>query len=157
MCGTYNMETCYIYSDTVSFPSEEIGGLVLMLSEVYIAENIYVVVLGLVKLSVLVFYLDIFPQAWFRYITFAVIAFVSTSTAVLTFLTIFQCKPVAYFWNRDLRGACININALAYANSAMSIVQDVLIVALPIPVLSKLQLGRKKKIGVIFMFALGSL
>lgn len=138
-------------------PPRKLVDIVLTISWVYIAENIYVVVLGLVKLSVLVFYLEIFPQTWFRYLTFAAIVFVSISTTVLTFLTIFQCKPVAYFWNRDLRGTCININALAYANSAMSIVQDVLIVALPIPVLSKLQLGRRKKIGVIFMFAVGSL
>jgi hypothetical protein len=124
---------------------------------VYIAENIYVAILGLVKLSVLVFYLRIFPQTWFRYTVYGALVFVIVSTTIISLLTIFQCKPIAYFWDRDLHGKCININALAYANSAMSIVQDVLIVVLPIPVLSKLHLGRKKKIGVIFMFAVGSL
>jgi hypothetical protein len=124
---------------------------------VYIAENLYVVILGLVKVSILVFYLGIFPQTWFQYMTWGAIAFVGISTTTLSFLTIFQCKPVAYFWNRDLHGTCIDINALAYANSAMSIVQDILVVAIPIPALNKLQLGRKKKLAVLFMFAVGSL
>lgn len=124
---------------------------------VYIAENVYVVILGLVKVSILTFYLGVFPHTWFRRTTWGAIIFIGISTATLSFLTIFQCKPVAYFWNKDLHGTCININALAYANSAMSIVQDILIVVLPIPVLIKLQLGRKKKLAVLFMFAVGSL
>ncbi|PQE22972.1 CFEM domain-containing protein [Rutstroemia sp. NJR-2017a BBW] len=106
---------------------------------VYIAENIYVVILGLVKVSILVFYLGIFPQPWFQYVTWGAIAFVGISTTTLSFLTIFQY-----------------INALAYANSAMSIVQDILVVVVPIPILNKLQLGRKKKLAVLFMFAVGS-
>ncbi|KAM3084076.1 hypothetical protein ACMFMF_001432 [Clarireedia jacksonii] len=132
------------------------GDLLRVLRNFYIAENIYVVVLGLVKVSILVFYLGIFPQTWFQGMTWGTIVLVGTSTATLSFLTIFQCKPVAYFWNRDLHGTCIDINALAYANSAMSIVQDILVVVLPIPVLMKLQLGRKKKLAVLFMFAVGS-
>jgi hypothetical protein len=39
----------------------------------------------------------------------------------------------------------------------MSIIQDLLIVSLPLPVLWKLNMGRKRKIGVGFMFAVGSL
>lgn len=62
-----------------------------------------------------------------------------------------------YFWDRDLRGTCLDVNAAAYANSGMSIVQDLIIVSLPLPVLHKLNMGLKKKIGVGLMFALGSL
>lgn len=127
-------------------------------SLVYVAENIYVAILGLTKLSVLVFYLGIFPQTWFRNTTYGVISFVFISTTTISLLTIFQCHPVSYFWDKNIDNAsCVNINALAYANSAMSIAQDITIVALPIPALSKLGLGRRKKFGVIFMFAVGSL
>ena len=125
---------------------------------VCIAENIYVAILGLTKLSVLVFYLGIFPQIWFRYATYGVIGFVVISTTTISLLTVFQRRPVSYFLDKDIDNAsCIIINALAYANSAMSMAQDIIIAALPIPALSKLRLGRKKKVGVIFMFAIGSL
>jgi hypothetical protein len=72
-------------------------------------------------------------------------------------MTVFSCHPVAYFWDRDLHGQCLDVNALAYANSGMSIAQDLIIIALPLPVLTKLNMCMKKKIGVGFMFAIGSL
>jgi hypothetical protein len=125
---------------------------------VYIAESFYVVTLASTKISVLLLYLRIFPHESFRCAASATIGMIALSTVIIFFMTIFSCHPVAFFWNRDIRGGtCININKLAYANSAMSIIQDLLIVALPLPVLVKLNMGRKKKIGVGFMFTVGSL
>ena len=125
---------------------------------VYIAESFYVVDLALTKISVLVLYLRLFPYKTFRYAAFATIGMIALSTTIIFFVTVFSCHPVAFFWNKDIRGGtCINVNTLAYANSAMSIIQDLLIVALPLPVLVKLNMGTKKKIGVGFMFAVGSL
>ena len=125
---------------------------------VYIAENVYVWDLALTKISVLVFYLRIFPNTWFRYAAFATVGIITMSTTIISLMTIFSCRPIPYFWNRNIRGGhCPNVNALAYANSAMSIIQDLLIVALPLPVLVNLNMGKKKKIGVAFMFAVGSL
>jgi hypothetical protein len=49
------------------------------------------------------------------------------------------------------------VDALAYANSAMSMAQDIIIVVLPIPVVLNLNIVQHKKIGVAFMFALGGL
>jgi hypothetical protein len=83
---------------------------------------------------------------------------IALSTTIIFFMTVFSCHPVAFFWDRDVgRGTCLNVNKLAYANSAMSIIQDLLIIVIPLPVLVKLNIGRKKKIGVGFMFAIGSL
>jgi hypothetical protein len=117
-----------------------------------------VITLASTKISVLLLYLRIFPHESFRRATFATIGMIALSTAIIFFMTVLSCHPVAFFWNRDIRGGtCINVNKLAYANSAMSIIQDLLIVALPLPVIVKLNMGRKKKIGVCFMFAVGSL
>jgi hypothetical protein len=125
---------------------------------VYIAESFYVITLASTKISVLLLYLRIFPHESFRRATFAIIGMIAISTTIIFFMTVFSCDPVAFFWNRDIRGGrCLNVNKLAYANSAMSIIQDLLIVSLPLPVLWKLNMGRKKKIGVGFMFAVGSL
>ena len=79
-------------------------------------------------------------------------------TSTISLLTIFQCHPVQYFWNKDIRsGTCLDENALAYANSGLSIAQDIIIIALPIPVVLKMNMDTKKKIGVAFMFAVGGL
>ncbi|KAN0096823.1 hypothetical protein V8E51_015628 [Hyaloscypha variabilis] len=133
------------------------GGLLKILRSLYIAESFYVVTLASTKISVLLLYLRIFPHQSVRYAAIATIGMIAISTTIIFFMTVFSCHPVAFFWNRDIRGGtCINVNKLAYANSAMSIIQDLLIVALPLPVLAKLNMGRKKKIGVGFMFAVGS-
>ena len=52
---------------------------------------------------------------------------------------------------------CINTQAFIYAGAAASILEDFVIVVLPISELKTLQLGRKKKIGLGFMFGIGSL
>jgi hypothetical protein len=82
---------------------------------------------------------------------------IATSTIVIFLMTVFSCHPVAYFWDRDLHGQCLDVNALAYANSGMSIAQDLIIIALPLPVLTKVNMSMKRKIGVAIMFAVGSL
>jgi hypothetical protein len=73
-------------------------------------------------------------------------------------MTIFACRPVPYFWNRDIKGGkCIDVQGVAFATGAMSIVQDLVIVILPLPVLAKLNMGRRKMMGILFMLVLGSL
>ena len=87
---------------------------------VYIAENTYVVVLSVTKLSILFFYLRIFKyRYWFCVQVWATIAMVCVSTAIILVMTIFSCHPIDYFWDRDIKGGtCLDVNALAYANSA---------------------------------------
>ncbi|CZR68219.1 uncharacterized protein PAC_18118 [Phialocephala subalpina] len=133
------------------------GDLFQALKHFYIAENIYVVVLGLTKISILAFYLRIFQhQEWFRIGVHTLICITILSTAIISILTIFQCHPVTYFWDKDIKdGACLNQNALAYANSGMSIAQDIMIIVLPIPVVVKLNMDIRRKVGVAFMFAVG--
>jgi hypothetical protein len=116
-----------------------------------------VVNLGLIKLAMVIFYLRLFPYDRFRFAAWASLGFVIATTLAIFFTAVFQCNPIPLYWNKDLKGQCLNINALANAGGAVSISTDVLIVALPIPVISKLRLGWKKKIGVVFMFAVGSL
>lgn len=65
---------------------------------------------------------------------------------------------MAYFWDKDIKGGtCRDLNAISYANTSMSIIQDLLIITLPIPIVVKMNMDWKKKIGVAFMFALGGL
>ncbi|KAF8851272.1 hypothetical protein BDZ45DRAFT_750855 [Acephala macrosclerotiorum] len=133
------------------------GDLFQALKHFYIAENIYVVVLGLTKISILVFYLRIFQyQKLFRMGVNTLISLTLLSTTIISILTIFQCHPVTYFWDKDIKdGACLDQNALAYVNSGMSIFQDIMIIVLPIPVVVKLNMDIRRKIGVTFMFAVG--
>lgn len=83
--------------------------------------------------------------------------FVVVSTLLIVFLSIFQCTPIPFYWNKDIEGKCLNLPAVAYSGAAVTIASDIFIVILPIPVIKSLNLGWKKKLGVMCMFALGSL
>ena len=127
----------------------------------YIDETFYLLIITLTKLSFLFFYLRIFPVSALRIAIFITMACIIVGGLVIMFMQIFQCIPINFLWEGwagDF-GAhkCLNINALTFAAGGMSIVQDVVILALPIPVLVNLQAPRRAKAGILFMFSLGIL
>jgi hypothetical protein len=67
------------------------------------------------------------------------------------------CKPVEFNWNKlGTTGACANEN-LAYLLAAITnLIIDVLIVALPMPMLWRLKLSSTKKLNISAMFGLGA-
>ena len=127
----------------------------------YAGEMQYGVGIVLVKLSILIFYRRVFPMAHVgRYwqIAWWLLFILSSISIASTFAGAFQCFPVAYFWNRAIPGGyCKDIMVYVRSSSAVNMVLDFLILFLPIPVLSKLQMGRPKKIGLICLFLLGGL
>ncbi|KAF4810481.1 Satratoxin biosynthesis SC1 cluster protein 4 [Colletotrichum tropicale] len=133
------------------------GQLTKILQLLYAAEIVYVFVLLFAKLSLVTFYLRIFTVPRFRMAAYSLIAFLVLGQVVIGFLTIFSCHPIELFWNKDIHtGGCLDINQLAYANSALAILQDLIILALPIAMLPGLQMNKNKKISVAVIFLLGS-
>ncbi|RDW66420.1 hypothetical protein BP6252_10055 [Coleophoma cylindrospora] len=125
--------------------------------KLYIGEIFYVIVLGLTKFSILFLYIQIFAAyVRFRYFAICLGIYIIVGTSVISLLTIFQCKPLAYFWDRDLHGTCMSIGGVAYANSAFSITSDVFLIALPMPILINLNMGLRRKIEVALILSLGS-
>lgn len=129
----------------------------LTLVIVYICELLYLLTIGLVKISLIFFYLRVFPKKSFRTTCYIVMAISAATTTSFIFAGIFQCTPVNYAWRKELKGTCTNYNIESWANAALNIVIDLTIVALPTPELTKLQLSLKKKIGMYAMFGVGSL
>ncbi|KAK7213099.1 hypothetical protein V2G26_020277 [Clonostachys chloroleuca] len=73
--------------------------------------------------------------------------------------TLYLCIPIAYIWegwqNPDYVGYCLNLNHLTFISTGFSIVQDLVILILPLPSLFKLNINIRDKIGLVFMFSLG--
>lgn len=78
-------------------------------------------------------------------------------TIAFTFSVALQCVPPAAIWNTTIKGKCNDSTAQVYAGAAFAIFEDIVIILLPIRELRNLNLTPKKKLGVMFMFALGSL
>jgi hypothetical protein len=69
----------------------------------------------------------------------------------------FQCIPVNAVWDLDVKGRCIDSSAIIFTGAAVGIFEDIVIILLPVPELIGLSLTLRKRLGVIFLFSLGSL
>lgn len=126
----------------------------------YISAIFYYFDLGLGKITMLMFFLRIFPTAGVRKILLFTISFCAIWTLLCTLLTVFQCTPVSYYWTNwdgEHEGTCLSGNAIAWANAAVNIVLDLWMLGVPLAQLHGLQLHWKKKVGVAIMFCVGTL
>ncbi|OWY51244.1 cytidine and deoxycytidylate deaminase zinc-binding region [Alternaria alternata] len=134
----------------------EDGALLPILRFFFICWSTYVIVLGLIKVSLVLFYLEIFHTTSFRITAYVVLTAIIINSTIIFFLTVFICDPVESFWNRDIKGKCLDLQAIAYANSASAIAQDIILLVLPLFFIRKLQMKRYRKAAVGFMFAIGT-
>ncbi len=126
----------------------------------YAMEILYFAQVALLKLSLLFFYLRIFPGTKVRQLLWATIIFDVLFGVVFVFIAIFQCQPISYYWTSwdgEHKGTCLNINGLGWSNAAISILLDAWMLGLPLSQLVSLQLHWKKKIQVALMFIVGTL
>ncbi|ROV92003.1 hypothetical protein VSDG_07639 [Cytospora chrysosperma] len=126
----------------------------------YISESLYLTLLGLTKVSVIFFYLRIFPNPRFRVFCWVVMCWVLVSTTTFVILQIFQCTPISAIWrswegNYPMPYHCFDVNALVYAAAGFSIAQDIVILAMPLPLLLSLNTKWRRKFGIVIMFSLG--
>ncbi|KAF2748513.1 hypothetical protein M011DRAFT_400906, partial [Sporormia fimetaria CBS 119925] len=124
----------------------------------YFDELFYLSSIGLTKISILLFYLRIFPERTFRRWTHMTIALCILYMLGFGFAVIGQCTPVNLAWNHwdgEHDGHCINLNAEGWAASAVNMVLDLMVMFLPARELARLKMSRRKRLGILAMFLLG--
>lgn len=109
------------------------------------------------KISILLLYTRLFIKRWFLITCWAWIGIISAFTIGTVVSSICQCTPVQYAFDKDLGGTCIDMTAFWFANAAFNILTDLVIIVLPVPVISKLQLPLRSKIALCGVFAVGIL
>ncbi|KAI0163741.1 CFEM domain-containing protein [Pestalotiopsis sp. NC0098] len=110
------------------------------------------------KLSMIGFYLTIFPGRPVRRLLLLTGLFDILFGVAFIFVPFGQCVPLTHFWTQfeGSQGRCIDFDALAWAHGAISIAIDVWLITIPIYQLRHLQLSPWKKAGVSAMFFVGS-
>ncbi len=112
---------------------------------------------GLAKASILLLYIRIFEVKAFRIWPMTVLVIVIAWTVSFFFASLFQCYPITPLIEPFYKNHCVNTVPLWYAGGISDIVLDSIILALPVPMVLKLQLPWKQKVGVICMFLTGAL
>jgi hypothetical protein len=93
----------------------------------YVMEILYFAQVALLKLSLLFFYLRIFPGPKIRKLLWGTVAFDVLFGVMFVFVGIFQCRPISFYWRNwdgEHKGKCFDVNAMGWANAAISIVLD---------------------------------
>lgn len=70
-------------------------------------------------------------------------------------ILIFSCTPVKRAWKTDEPGSCLPVGATFYGLAIFTIICDVVIIFLPIPLLLRLNIKPAQKAGVVCLFLLG--
>ncbi|KAH6974039.1 hypothetical protein EDB80DRAFT_742043 [Ilyonectria destructans] len=119
----------------------------------------YMATLPLLKLSLLFFYLRIFPTQSVRRVLLGTVILNAVSGIAFCLAFGFQCQPVSYFWNQwdgEHQGHCANSNAIVWGHAAVGIAIDIWMLIVPLSQLKALNLDWKKKVGVGIMFCVGT-
>ncbi|KAH8651299.1 hypothetical protein BX600DRAFT_473351 [Xylariales sp. PMI_506] len=120
---------------------------------------LYFMDVWVLKLSILFFYLRIFPGKLIQRLLWGTVIFDILFGIAFMFAVSFQCLPVSYNWTNWMGeggGTCVNINAITWADAGVSILLGVWMLAIPLSQLPKLKLHWRKKIGVACMFFVGT-
>lgn len=120
-----------------------------------IFEVTYVIAVVLTKTAILLFYIRIFPDRTIQRLAWAIICLMAVYTSGALIYGLFQCRPLAYSWNRfkdDSGGKCMDITIAGILHGAFNMAMDLLILLLPMPSVYRLRVSNKKKVQVAIIF-----
>ncbi|KAI1298368.1 hypothetical protein F5Y03DRAFT_270258 [Xylaria venustula] len=111
------------------------------------------------KISIGVFLLRLTITRIHHSIIYVVMLLTVASGTVFFFVTLFQCSPVSYFWDKNIKGGtCIDpkiIAALTYLYSAFSVICDFTFSILPMFLIRTLQMNRRAKVALVLILSIG--
>ncbi|KAL4781997.1 hypothetical protein BJX76DRAFT_305009 [Aspergillus varians] len=126
----------------------------------YAVTLIYVPMVFVIKIALLTVMLRIFaPDRQKVLIIWTSIIILLLYYIPAFFIKIFFCRPISAYWlgTAATGGSCLNQRSVIIADSSISIVSDLWILILPVPMLWSLQMSMMKKLRVIGILGAGGL
>ena len=122
------------------------------------SEEFYLLAIMSAKLAIILCYLRISPQKYFRISLYTTIAFVAGYHIAFMLALIFACHPIEKSWNfAILTGHCINRPSVYLINGVLNVVSDFIILILPLPMIRNIQMPLRQKFLIAGFFSVGSL
>ncbi|KZL79864.1 cfem domain-containing protein [Colletotrichum incanum] len=123
-------------------------------------EVIYTLSISALKASILFFYIRVFSMisSTFTLVLWTTQAFNLAFCVAFTVANLAQCRPFSNAWEAwdgNHPGYCINVYALFISHAAINIALDVWLLVLPVTQVLWLNLRKRQKAEIMFMFGLG--
>ncbi|KAJ9136689.1 Cfem domain-containing protein [Pleurostoma richardsiae] len=125
----------------------------------YAVEILYNPILALVKSSVLLFLLRLFGQkdGVRRFIVILNTLNIVQMVAFF-FVIVFQCRPIAFNWDKTIEGGrCVDTRVVFTTTATLNIITDFLVLGLPLYIFVDLNIPKRTKLALLFVFLLGFL
>ncbi|KAF4451295.1 hypothetical protein F53441_5716 [Fusarium austroafricanum] len=125
----------------------------------YWDELLYLGALPLTKISILLFYLKVFPGKHIKLACWICIGLNAAYFITFELISIFQCRPIEgawRAWDKEFEAKCNNINIQGWMAAILNILLDVATLVIPLKELYGLSLSTKKKVQLMLMFSVGT-
>ena len=115
--------------------------------------------LSLTKLSITFQYMRIFTTPRIRRFCWIMVGILVVYGLWTVIGSALMCIPAQTFWRAQdyPNGKCLDQKIFWFTNASLNIATDVLIFAIPMPLLGALQLPKRQKIGLMVVFGFGAL
>ncbi|KAL4870790.1 hypothetical protein BDV12DRAFT_44033 [Aspergillus spectabilis] len=125
------------------------------LKMLWISVPLYNLTLNLIKISMVLLYMRLFPTRTYRIVLTILLVLIVCSGLWMVLGTLLVCIPIQGFWDRTIPHHCLSRGVVWYLNAALQIAGDLVLVVLPMPQLLRLRIPLRQKICLMFIFALG--
>ena len=112
--------------------------------------------LGLSKASILVFFRNIFSIRRFKIWADIMLVLVAAWTISFFFSNLFTCYPITPLVEPFYGNKCLDTLPMWNASCITDFIVDFIILAMPIPMVLKLQVHLHQKLAILFIFLLGT-
>ncbi|KAK2023694.1 hypothetical protein LX32DRAFT_132227 [Colletotrichum zoysiae] len=140
-----------------SVPPENITQILLIF---FAEELLYAFVVAATKLSILIFYLRLFNEPWFRVFCYVMLALTAMFGLGQMLVITFICTPISYNWTQwdgKHLGKCGDVTLMTFCNGGINLALDFILFVMPVTQFIKVSWATKKKIGVSLIFLVGLL
>lgn len=128
----------------------------ILLKMIYALLQFLITSYALTRYSILALYLRIFSGKRLRVAVWCVIAFVTLQWLGFGITAFFQCRPVAYFWDRSIPGGtCVDVDNFYRSVTPFNLVVDVVLILMPLPTVWQLKASTTRKWALTFLFGIG--
>ncbi|KAI1850981.1 hypothetical protein JX266_003646 [Neoarthrinium moseri] len=126
---------------------------------IFAAPLVYTFTVASAKATLCFFYRRLSPFRTYQIFVWITMFICVGSSMGIFFSLVFACKPLAASWEPTLAvtAQCLDRPAIYVATAGIGIITDVILLALPIPVVIGLNIPTRQKIIVVLLFAIGSI
>ncbi|KAI1462287.1 hypothetical protein F4805DRAFT_128273 [Annulohypoxylon moriforme] len=117
---------------------------------------------SLIKMSILTSYLRIWSNRPFKLLCHTLLVLLSLFGLTLFFGGVFACVPISLSWippsptSRDA-SECIDLPLFMFVTSIINTTLDLIIFAVPVPLVYRLQIATRQKVALIGVFTIGAI